>query len=116
MTHVEFEDPEVYSGNKQDKIDFQLILFKQIDKIRYERTNIIQHGEINDSGYVAAVQSFKLLLTTYLDEKFRENMKNFKSKEKHPIKNRIEYYDKMFEELLFVCERTKLIGGELTIM
>ncbi len=114
--HIEFEDPEVYRPNANEKIDFQLILFKQLDVIRFERTNIIDiAGNIKDHKYINAILSFKLLLTTYLDEQFKENMNKFKSNERHPIKKRLAYYDKMLEELLLLCERTKLIGGDVIL-
>ena len=113
---VTYIDPE-FQINGTDKIDFKTILFKQIDYIRFLRTqdmgelmlfgvNIFTYKKTdtfftwvaNNQKFQNGVKSLQSLMRTYHDDIYKDDLKSIEKK----------YKNKLYEELLSIkkeCQR-----------
>lgn len=140
---INFQDTETHTGTNE-RLDFKFILMRQIDKVRTARSTEMRSGYQNErpvaigSGlstaieyvpstvetYISSVKALKMVLTTYWDADFKEKMKSFDKdkksfneifKSKDDDDEKVEMMDELFQELLQLCKRVKLIGGDLEI-
>ncbi len=136
---VTYTDPEQNATNANDKLDYKFILMRQIDKVRLSRSTEMRGGYwekrpiamgggytetqvyIPDTQetYTASVKALRCLMIVYFDEEFTKNYNDLLDKiekideEDTDIKRLIlvDIFDLILEELLMLCLRKKLIGG-----
>lgn len=137
---TDYIDPEQYGNDSNDKLDYKFILMRQIDKVRLSRSTEMRGGYWEDKPismgggittirvyipdaretYVNSVKSLRSLLIVYWDSDFTKEYTALKDVFEKEVKEKevdwynrevITLYDLIFEELLKLCLRSKLIGG-----
>lgn len=139
MNEIAYLDPEQNNNNVNEKLDYKFILMRQIDKVRLSRSTEMRGGywekrpiamgggytETNvyipdtKETYMSSVKALRSLMIVYFDDEYKkgynlllDKVVDVKDKENEEM---IEIFDLMLEELLKLCLRKKLIGGNQLI-